>query len=122
MKSYQINSSGKYFANVINDNIVQKLGISSGLVLPGGTDDKDQISDKDNTRDNDKTSDQPAIAVIQSSLPEVKKATENLIRQTDSIFGGLMLLTATISKMKNEACALEEKEIKTYCLSFGEGN
>ncbi|QHO23835.1 hypothetical protein HN51_047466 [Arachis hypogaea] len=139
----------KNFANVINANIVQKLGLSvpeklkwdgleflnkigsqsqniaeniyiqSGLALPGGTDDKDQTSDKDNTRDNDKTSDQPAIAVIQSSLPEVKKATENLIRQTDSILGGLMLLTATISKMKNEARSSEEKETKEDCTKVG---
>ncbi|KAL1367982.1 hypothetical protein AAHE18_02G087800 [Arachis hypogaea] len=139
----------KNFANVINANIVQKLGLSvpeklkwdgleflnkigsqsqniseniyiqSGLALPGGTDDKDQTSDKDNTRDNDKTSDQPAIAVIQSSLPEVKKATENLIKQTDSILGGLMLLTATISKMKNEAHSSEEKETKEDCTKVG---
>ncbi|XLT13956.1 hypothetical protein HN51_059646 [Arachis hypogaea] len=139
----------KIFANVINANIIQKLGLSVleklkwdgleflnkigsqsqniaeniyiqfGLALPGSTDDKDQRSDKDNTRNNDKTSDQPAIAVIQSSLPEVKKATENLIRQTYSILGGLMLLTTTISKMKNKARSLEEKEIKEDCTKVG---
>ena len=120
----------KNFANVINANIVQKLGLSvpeklkwdgleflnkigsqsqniaetiyiqSGLAIPGGTD------------DTDKTSGQPAIAAIQSSLPEVKKATQNLMRQTDSILGGLMLLTATISKMKNEGRSSEETKIK----------
>ncbi|KAK7344551.1 hypothetical protein VNO77_14288 [Canavalia gladiata] len=119
------------FSNVINSNIVQKLGLSvpekfkwdgleflnkigsqsqniaeaiyvqSGLAIPGGTDDT-----------NDKTSGQPAIAAIQSSLPEVKKATQNLMRQTESILGGLMLLTATVSKMKDEGRSSEERKIK----------
>ncbi|KAL2325960.1 hypothetical protein Fmac_025018 [Flemingia macrophylla] len=117
------------FANVINSNIGQKLGLSvpekfkwdglefldkigsqsqniaenfyvqSGLAMPGGTDDT-----------NDKTSDQPAIAAIQSSLPEVKKATQNLMRQTESILGGLMLLTATVSKIKDEGLFPEERK------------
>ncbi|XP_019449987.1 PREDICTED: uncharacterized protein LOC109352451 isoform X1 [Lupinus angustifolius] len=120
------------FGNVITDNIVQKIGVSvpeklkwdgfeflnkigfqsqniaeavyvqSGLALPGSTDDGDG-----------KTSDesQPAIAEIQASLPEVKKVTENLMNQTDSILGGLMLLTASISKMKKGSSS-EEMEIK----------
>lgn len=123
------------FANVINDNIVQKLGLSvpeklkwdgleflnkigsqsqnnaeavyiqSGLALPGSTDGTDGTDDKATGPS------QPAIAAIQSSLPEVKKATENLLRQTDSILGGLMLLTATVSKMK-KGLSSEEKKIK----------
>lgn len=118
------------FANVVNSNIVQKLGLSvpekfkwdgleflnkigsqsqniaesiyvqSGLAMPGDTDDT-----------NDKTSGQPAIAAIQSSLPEVRKATQNLMRQTESIFGGLMLLTATVSKIKDEGRSSEERII-----------
>ncbi|XP_061358907.1 uncharacterized protein LOC133303068 isoform X2 [Gastrolobium bilobum] len=126
------------FANVINDNIVQKLGLSvpeklkwdgldflnkigsqsqnnaeaiyiqSGLAIPDGTDDTD-----------DKTSALPAIAAIQSSIPEVKKATQNLMRQTDSILGGLMLLTATVSKMKNEGLSSEEKKINEDSTKVG---
>ncbi|XP_027937977.1 uncharacterized protein LOC114192451 isoform X2 [Vigna unguiculata] len=119
------------FANVVNSSIAQKLGISvsekfkwdgleflnkigsqsqniaesvyvqSGLAMPGSTDDT-----------NDKTSGQPAITVFQSSLPEVKKATQNLMRQTESILGGLMLLTATVSKIKDEGGSSEEKKVK----------
>lgn len=118
-------------SNVINANIVQKLGLSvpeklkwdgleflnkigsqsqniaetiyiqSGLAIPGGTEGTDN-----------KTSGQPAISVIQSSLPEVKKVTEKLMKQTDSILGGLMLLTATVSKMKDEGRSSEERKIK----------
>ncbi|KAL4277022.1 hypothetical protein AHAS_Ahas20G0265600 [Arachis hypogaea] len=65
---------GLEFLNKIgsqSQNIAENIYIQFGLALPGSTDDKDQRSDKDNTRNNDKTSDQPAIAVIQSSLPEV---------------------------------------------------
>ncbi|RYQ85316.1 hypothetical protein Ahy_B10g104844 [Arachis hypogaea] len=64
---------GLEFLNKIgsqSQNIAENIYIQFGLALPGSTDDKDQRSDKDNTRNNDKTSDQPAIAVIQSSLPE----------------------------------------------------
>ncbi|WVY97279.1 hypothetical protein V8G54_029430 [Vigna mungo] len=119
------------FANVVNSSIAQKLGLSvsekfkwdgleflnkigsqsqniaesiyvqSGLAMPGSTDDM-----------NDKTSGQPAITVFQSSLPEVKKATQNLMRQTESILGGLMLLTATVSKIKDEGGSSEERKVK----------
>ncbi|KAK8468116.1 hypothetical protein PHAVU_007G232800 [Phaseolus vulgaris] len=126
------------FANVVNSSIAQKLGLSvsekfkwdgleflnkigsqsqniaesiyvqSGLAMPVGTDDTD-----------DKTSGQPAIAVFQPSLPEVKKATQNLMRQTESIFGGLMLLTATVSKIK-EGGSSEERKIKEDSTKAGD--
>eukprot|EP00256_Glycine_max_P065284 XP_025979879.1 uncharacterized protein LOC100789825 isoform X2 [Glycine max] len=126
------------FANVINSSIAQKLGLSvpekfkwdgleflnkigsqsqniaesiyvqSGLAIPGGTDDT-----------NDKISGQPAIAAFQSSVPEVKKATQKLMRQTESILGGLMLLTATVSKIKDEGCSSEERIIKENSTKAG---
>ncbi|WJX10837.1 hypothetical protein P8452_01514 [Trifolium repens] len=121
----------KNFSNVINANIVQKLGLSvpeklkwdgleflnkiglqsqdiaediyiqSGLVMPEST--EESVN---------KTSGQPAIAAIQSSLPEVKKTTEKLMKQTESILGGLMLLTATVSKMKDEGRSSEERKTR----------
>ncbi|KAH1190111.1 Lipase [Glycine max] len=126
------------FANVINSSIARKLGLSvpekfkwdgleflnkigsqsqniaesiyvqSGLAIPGGTDDT-----------NDKTSGQPAIAAFQSSVPEVKEATQNLMRQTESILGGLMLLTATVSKIKDEGLSSEERIIKEDSANAG---
>ena len=128
----------KNFSKVINANVVQKLGLSvpeklkwdgleflnkigsqsqdvaedmyieSGLAIPEGT----EISD-------DKTSGQPSIAAIQSSLPEVKKATETLMKQTESILGGLMLLTATVSKMKDEGRSSEERKTKEDSTEVG---
>ncbi|XP_058724322.1 uncharacterized protein LOC131595839 isoform X2 [Vicia villosa] len=59
-----------------------------------------------------RTSGQPATAAIQSSLPEVKKANEKLMEQTESILGGLMVLTATVSKMKDEGRSSEERKTK----------
>ncbi|KAK7393270.1 hypothetical protein VNO78_21821 [Psophocarpus tetragonolobus] len=129
------------FANVINSSIAQKLGLSvpekfkwdgleflnkigsqsqnvaesiyvqSGLAMPGGTEDTD-----------DKTSAQNAIAAFQSSLPEVKKATQNLMRQTESILGGLMLLTATVSKIKDDGRSSEEMKIKEDSTKAGGNN
>ncbi|KAK4266253.1 hypothetical protein QN277_027203 [Acacia crassicarpa] len=118
-------------ADVVNHNIVQKLGLSvpeklkwdgfdflskigsqsrsiaesfyieSGLATSEGIDDTSS-----------KTSSQPAIAAIQSSIPEVKKATQNLVRQTESVLGGLMLLAAAVSKMNKEGYSAEERESK----------
>ncbi|WCJ24161.1 triglyceride lipase triglyceride lipase [Euphorbia peplus] len=112
----------KNFADVINQNVVQKLGldasmelkwdsldflnkiglqsqniaeaayIESGLATPEGPD-----------ADSDKSSAVPAISAIQPSLPDIKKATEDLLRQTDSVLGALMVLTSTVSKLNKEA-------------------
>lgn len=126
-------------ADVVNHNIVQKLGLSvpeklkwdgfdflsklgsqsqniaesfyieSGLATPGGTDGT-----------YDKTSSEPSTTAIQSSLPEVKKATQNLIRQTESVLGGLMLLAATVSRMNKEARSAEEREVKDGSTKVGD--
>ncbi|XP_060671837.1 uncharacterized protein LOC107422559 isoform X3 [Ziziphus jujuba] len=112
----------KNFANVINQNVVQKLDlpimdklkwdgydllnriglqsrriaeagyIESGLATPDGMDD-----------DKDKENGSLAINTIQSSLPDIRKATEDLLRQTDSVLGALMVLTAAVSKSNREA-------------------
>ncbi|XP_065862927.1 uncharacterized protein [Euphorbia lathyris] len=112
----------KNFADVINQNVVQKLGldasmelkwdgldflnkiglqsqkiaeatyIESGLATPEGQD-----------VDSDKASALSVISTIQPSLPDIKKATEDLLRQTDSVLGALMVLTSTVSKLNKEA-------------------
>ncbi|KAF7837388.1 putative feruloyl esterase A isoform A [Senna tora] len=127
-------------ADVVNHNIVQKLGLSvpeklkwdsfdflskigsqsrstaesfyieSGLASPGGA-----------GGTHDKTSSPPALNAIQS-LPEVKKATQNLIKQTDSVLGGLMLLAATVSKMNKEGRSAEERLIKDGSTKVGDND
>ncbi|KAI4338131.1 hypothetical protein L6164_016478 [Bauhinia variegata] len=93
---------GMEFLNKIGSQsrkIAESVYVESGLALPRGTDGS-----------YDKTSAQPAIAAIHSSLPEVKKATEKLMRQTDSILGALMLLTATVSSINKERRSGEQKK------------
>lgn len=107
----------KNLASIVNKNVVQKLDIpipgklrwdgyellnrigsqsrkmaeasfvESGLATPEGMD-----------GDQDKANESLSIDTIQSSLPDIKKATEDLLRQTDSVLGALMVLTAAISK------------------------
>ncbi|XP_022722826.1 uncharacterized protein LOC111279985 isoform X2 [Durio zibethinus] len=119
----------KDFADVINQNVVQKLGvpitkklkwdgfdllnkiglqsrkiaeakyIESGLATPEDLENK-----------NDKLIGQLNISTIQSSLPELKKATQDLLRQTDSVLGALMVLTAAVSQSKKEGQENETKE------------
>ncbi|XVF65001.1 hypothetical protein PTKIN_Ptkin09bG0211600 [Pterospermum kingtungense] len=139
----------KNFADAINQNVVQKLGvpvpekvkwdgfdllnkiglqsrkiaeakfIESGLAK---ADDQDIQGDKvvesgsatpeDPGHKNDKAIGPLTISTIQSSLPDVKKATQDLLRQTDSVLGALMVLTAAVSQSKKEGQENENYEIK----------
>ncbi|XWS13547.1 hypothetical protein CRYUN_Cryun36dG0046100 [Craigia yunnanensis] len=136
----------KNFADVINQNVVQKLGvpvpqklkwdgfdllnkiglqsrkiaeakyIASGLATP---DDQDIQGDdvlesgfatsEDPENKNDKAIGPLTVSTIQSSLPDIKKATQDILRQTDSVLGALMVLTAAVSQSKKEG---QENEIK----------
>lgn len=112
----------KNFANLINQNIGQKFELSildklkwdgydllnkigsqsrkiaeagyieSGLATPDGTDDG-----------KDKENGSLASNTLQSSLPDIRKATEDLLSQTDSVLGALMVSTAAVSKSNKEA-------------------
>ncbi|CAI0383203.1 unnamed protein product [Linum tenue] len=109
------------FADVINQTVVQKLDlpvslelkfdgfdllkgiglqsqeianatyVESGLAAPEGQD-----------GEKDKASGPPVTVAVQSSLPDVKKATRDLLKQTESVFGALMVLAASISKSNDE--------------------
>ncbi|XVE81501.1 hypothetical protein DITRI_Ditri15bG0069600 [Diplodiscus trichospermus] len=129
----------KNFADVINQNVVQKLGVpvpeklkwdgfdllnkiglqsqkiaeakyvESGLATP---DDQDIQGDKvevvesgfatleDPENKNDKAIGPLTLSTLQSSLPDIKKATQDILRQTDSVLGALMVLTAAVSQAK----------------------
>ncbi|XP_034914683.1 uncharacterized protein [Populus alba] len=111
----------KNFADVISQTVAQKLGFSvslelkwdefdllnriglqsqkiaeagyveSGLAIPEGQ-----------KVDSDEASAPLTISKIQSSLPEIKKATQDLLRQTDSVLGAWMVLTTAVSKLNKE--------------------
>ncbi|CAL2225459.1 unnamed protein product [Prunus armeniaca] len=119
------------FANEINQNVVEKFGlpipeklkwdgfdllkkvglqsrkiaeasyIDSGLATPEGVD-----------VDNDKISGPLSVSMIQSSLPDIKEATRDLVRQTDSVLGTLMVLTAAVSQSNKEANLSGRSKIK----------
>ncbi|BFG14283.1 hypothetical protein CerSpe_005570 [Prunus speciosa] len=121
----------KNFANEINQNVVEKFGlpipeklkwdgfdllnkvglqsrkiaeatyIDSGLATPEGVD-----------VDNDKISGPLSVSMIQSSLPDIKEATRDLVRQTDSVLGTLMVLTAAVSQSNKEANLAGRSKIK----------
>ncbi|KAH1096254.1 hypothetical protein J1N35_013175 [Gossypium stocksii] len=137
----------KNFADVINQNVVQKLGvpipeklkwdgfdllnkiglqsqeiaeakyIESGLATPDYQDtqgdsvpESGSATHEDPENKNDKAIGPLTINTIQSSLPDIKKATQDLLRQTDSILGALMVLTAAVSQSKKEGQENENKE------------
>ncbi|KAK4732673.1 hypothetical protein R3W88_025661 [Solanum pinnatisectum] len=113
----------KNFADTVNQNVVQKLGlpapetikwdnldllnkiglqsrkdadasyVESGLATP----------DKQENLNGSASTEPPILNNIQSSLPDIKKVTQDLLRQTDSILGALMVLNATVSQFNKGA-------------------
>ncbi|KAJ0034865.1 hypothetical protein Pint_25199 [Pistacia integerrima] len=113
------------FADIINQSVVQKLGlpveeklkwdafdilnkvglqsrkiaeagyIESGLATPEVKDDH-----------NDEANGSPSIKTVS----DIKKASEDLLKQTDSVLGALMVLTTAVSQLnKEEDATLNEK-------------
>ena len=129
--------SDKYFWNnfgdLINQSVVQKLGfpapekinwdgfdllkgiglqsrriaeatyIESGLATPKSQDVVD---------DGDDTTGPLNFSTIQSSLPDIRKATQDIMSQTDSILGALMVLTAAVSQLNKEGRPSGKDETK----------
>ncbi|KAL5542467.1 hypothetical protein UlMin_010177 [Ulmus minor] len=112
----------KNFANVVNQSVVQKLGLPTPEKLKwDGLDLLNKIglqsrkmaeasyiesglaTPESNNEDHDKKSGSVDVNMVRSSLPDMKKATEELLRQTDSVLGSLMVLAAAISKSNKEA-------------------
>ncbi|KAH0637368.1 hypothetical protein KY289_037283 [Solanum tuberosum] len=113
----------KNFADTVNQNVVQRLGlpapekikwdnldllnkiglqsrkdadagyVESGLATP----------DKQESVNGSASTEPPILNNIQSSLPDIKKVTQDLLRQTDSILGALMVLNATVSQFNKGA-------------------
>ncbi|GFP96183.1 synaptotagmin-3 [Phtheirospermum japonicum] len=114
--SWPENQFWKNLADSVNQNVVQKLGLSapekikwdgfdllkniglqsreiaeasyveSGLATPNNLDcdEKDELA---------------PINKEQTSLPDIKKVTQDILRQTDSILGALMVVNAAVSKL-----------------------
>ncbi|GMP77663.1 hypothetical protein CsSME_00033859 [Camellia sinensis var. sinensis] len=113
----------KNFSDLINQNVVQKLGLSppekikwdgldllnriglqsqkiaeagyieDGLATPEGQ----EAANNDGT-----TTETLTLGNIQYSVTDIKKVTQDLLRQTDSILGALMVLNASVSQLNKE--------------------
>ncbi|KAF5736689.1 hypothetical protein HS088_TW14G00839 [Tripterygium wilfordii] len=119
----------KNFSDAINKNVVQSFGLSfsdklkwdgfdllyriglqSRKIAEAGYIESGLATPEAKDVDHDKASSQNAISSIQASIPEIKKATQDLLRQTDSILGALMVLTATVPQQNQEASILGKRE------------
>lgn len=80
--------------------IAEALYIESGLATP--TD-----NDKENDRINDS---QPIPKGVQTSLLEIKKASQDLLKQTDTILGALMIVAAFFSEKEKESILTNQTE------------
>ncbi|KAJ0903439.1 putative feruloyl esterase [Helianthus annuus] len=105
----------KNFGNTINQSIVNKLGlpapeninwdgfdllskigIHSQTVAEAGYVESGLATPSSKNADATENS---AIVNIQSSFPDIKRATQDLLKQTDSILGALMVLNATVTEL-----------------------
>ncbi|OWM74739.1 hypothetical protein CDL15_Pgr009286 [Punica granatum] len=99
-------------SDINSRNIAEASYVESGLASPEGQE-----------TDSNKESGSLSISAIQSSIPEIKKVTQDLLRQTDSVLGALMVLTATVSELNKDGKLLGKDEsrkqdgISTYLKS-----
>ncbi|KAI8537784.1 hypothetical protein RHMOL_Rhmol09G0051600 [Rhododendron molle] len=111
----------KNFSDLISQNVVQKLGLPlpdklkwDGLDLLNGIGlqarriaeagyvESGLATSEGHDVNNDETTGTSTVSNIQSSLPDIKKVTEDLLRQTDSILGALMVVNAAVSQLNKE--------------------
>ncbi|XP_042050645.1 uncharacterized protein LOC121796024 isoform X1 [Salvia splendens] len=121
----------KTLADTVNHNVVQKLGlpapekmkwdeidllknfgllsrdiaeasyVESGLATPNSQ----EVVEADAKNGSESGGTQPT-----SSLADIKKITQDILRQTDSILGALMVVNAAVSKLSNESGLIGKKE------------
>ncbi|XP_050216968.1 uncharacterized protein LOC126667886 [Mercurialis annua] len=84
-------------------DLLNKIGLQSQKIAEAGYIESGLAMPEGHGVDSDKASNQLSISTLQSSLPDIKKATEDLLKQTDSVLGALMVLTATVSKLNKES-------------------
>ncbi|KAI3995727.1 hypothetical protein MKX01_007206 [Papaver californicum] len=120
------------FADVLNHNIIQKLGIPlPDLMGWDGSDLLNRIglqskraaeaeyvesglaAPKIRAGDDEKSEQSSADKVVQSSISDIKKASWDVLRQTDSILGAIVVLTTTFSQQKKEADSVGEIEAES---------
>ncbi|KAA8527840.1 hypothetical protein F0562_035291 [Nyssa sinensis] len=122
----------KNFADVINQNVVQKLGLpapekikwdgfellnriglQSRRIAEAGYIESGLATPRDQDAVNDEATSGPLnISTIQSSLPDIKRVTQDLLQQTDSILGAFMVLNATVSQLNKDGHLVAKSERK----------
>ncbi|KAL9232923.1 hypothetical protein vseg_007983 [Gypsophila vaccaria] len=131
----------KSFADTISQNVVKKLGIAgpdnmkwdgfdiinkigsqSRKVAEAGYIESGLASPEMQDPGSDKSAESSPLnfGKIQSSIPDIKKATEDILRQTDSIFSTLMVLSAVVPDLNmgpqkgepndNDSCSSVKEE------------
>ncbi|CAH2050703.1 unnamed protein product, partial [Thlaspi arvense] len=120
----------KNFADLVNQNVVQKLGLpppdkikwdgfdllnriglqsqriaEAGFIESGLATSKGQDANIEGRGPLN-------LSNVESSMADVKKVTQELLRQTDSILGALMVLNASISQLSKEGSLFRKSEKK----------
>ncbi|GAB2210997.1 hypothetical protein Droror1_Dr00016287 [Drosera rotundifolia] len=123
----------KNFADAITQSVVQKLGIpvpekmkwdgfellnkiglQMGRVAEAGYIESGLATPSTHEAEDKKEPETSPLGMekIYSSLPDIKRAAEDLLTQTDSLFGGLMVMAAAVPRLKKEPNNGEADEIQ----------
>lgn len=86
-------------AGIQSREIAEESYVESGLASPKS---QDKTDNKGKPPSDFKESMPLPLNTIRSSFPDIKKVTEDVLKQTDSVLGALVLLSATISPLNEE--------------------
>lgn len=129
----------KSLADTVNQNVVQrfglpvpekvkwdgfeilnKIGVQSRKIAETGYIESGLATPEDQSGSDDAGSTgSPSTNTTQLSLPDIKKVTQDVLRQTDAVLGALMILNAGVSKLSKGAGLLGKQDAEVD--AFDEG-
>lgn len=103
--------------------ILNKVGVHSRKIAETGYIESGLATPEDKSgSDGDGSSGQPSTDATQLSLPDIKKVTQDVLRQTDAVLGALMILNAGVSKLSKGAGLLGKQDAEVDAFAEGKNN
>ncbi|XP_042517120.1 uncharacterized protein LOC122091317 isoform X2 [Macadamia integrifolia] len=83
-------------------DLLNRIGLQSSKIAEAGYVESG-LATPESQDNSGATTGHPTISAIQSSLPDIKKVSSDMLGQTDSILGALVVLTAAFSEKNKQA-------------------
>lgn len=132
----------KRLADTVNQNVVQrfglpvpekikwdgfeilnKIGVESRKIAETGYIESGLATPEDQSgTDGDESTGPPTTDTTQLSLPDIKKVTQDVLRQTDAVLGALMILNAGVSNLSKGVGLLGKQDAEIDAFAEGKNN